>query len=250
MRWDEFLALPVFIINLDRRFDERYVECERRVRAAGFTDVRRWKAVDGSTEDLSAHWAQHGSPAFNPTDDKFRVPQQGCFLSYLHLFQHVLAEGIAQYVVFEDDIAFHPDWHIYAPLFWEATMVTFPDLVYLGGQIDVPPTSQRIVRAPCFCTHAVFYTHLAGTRKVYDALLNTPGGLRTNDCCLIDYQKAAYYGGHPCPFEWVCWDAREFGAHGTHPEWIKRNCGLVHQDESYESDLEPGLKKEALKRGA
>lgn len=243
MRWDQVLALPVFIINLDRRYTERYDECLRRVKAAGFTDVRRWQAVDATTEDLQAHWAQHGSPALNPVDEEFCVSykgKQGCFLSHVHLLKYALTEGIERFIVFEDDVLFHPEWDIYAPLFWESSLTGAPDLVYFGSQIELPPTGQRVVSAPCFCTHAMLYTNLTGIRKIYEALINIPGGVRTIDCCLIDYEWSMVRAPYFKVFNWVCWDSRGIPCEiGTNPGWTKRNCGLVFQDEAYGSDVRP-----------
>ena len=239
MRWDQVLALPAFIINLDRRYAERYDKCLERVRAAGFTDIRRWQAVDATTENLDTHWEQHGSPTLNSSDEEFYTSykgKQGCFLSHAHLLKYALGAGIKQFVVFEDDVMFHPDWDIYAPLFWESTM-PMPDLVYLGAQIEIPQTQQRVVKAPCFCTHAMLYTN---PRKIYDSLINMPGGPRTIDCCLIDYQWAMLKSPELKVFSWACWDARGLGAvAGENPGWIKRNCGLVFQDETYGSDVRP-----------
>ncbi|MGI9254538.1 MAG: glycosyltransferase family 25 protein, partial [Thermomicrobiales bacterium] len=121
--WQEVLDAPAFVINLDRS-PERLGPVMERIAAAGFTDIRRVRAVDGFVpEELADAWSALGNPRLAVGDHSFRhrAGHQGCFLTHVHVWQRMLDEGIESATIFEDDVVFHPEWHRIAPDRWNAT---------------------------------------------------------------------------------------------------------------------------------
>ncbi|MGI9252894.1 MAG: glycosyltransferase family 25 protein, partial [Thermomicrobiales bacterium] len=121
--WREVLDAPAFVINLDRSA-ERLRPVTDRIAVAGFTDIRRVRAVDGTdSEALAAAWAALGNPPLAYGDHSFRhrTGHQGCFLSHVQLWQRMIEEGIESATIFEDDVMFHDDWTEMAENRWAAT---------------------------------------------------------------------------------------------------------------------------------
>lgn len=226
---DAVLSTPIFLVNMDKCTD-RLELSKKRIAAAGFTNVFRWKAVDAREDDLDAAWKRHGSPTFNPTDTEFVTypGKQGCMLSHLDIWKHMIDQEIPIAIVFEDDVEFHQAWASLAPKYYEVTPKNF-DILYFGSQMEMQ-TNANITRVPVFCTHAYMIT-LAGARKLYSLLLSDPRGVSTIDCMLIDHMNRAMMGV-PCPFEWYVWNARMFPdpRASLSKDWVKRNHGLVFQD--------------------
>ena len=225
------LETPVFLVNMEKCTDRLQIS-QKRITEAGFTHVQRWNAVDAREGDgkLADAWARHGSPKFNPTDTEFvSYPgKQGCMLSHLDIWKHMIDQQIPAAIILEDDVDFHQSWSSLAPAYWDATPKDF-DILYFGSQIEMQ-THAHICCAPVFCTHAYMIT-LDGARKLYSLLLQDPRGVSTIDCMLIDHMNRTMMG-FPAAFTWYVWNARMF----TDPrasvskDWAKRNHGLVFQD--------------------
>lgn len=250
--WEDFLAAPAFVINL-ARCPKRWEISRERLAAAGFTDVRRWEAVDAGsargTEEgaarLAEGWKRHGSPPFAPGDKEFKVTylgKQGCMLSHLDLMKHIAdpANGVSYAIVFEDDVLVHPRWAELAPTYYAATPRDY-DLVFAGSQMEMR-SEYSIAQVPCFCTNAMAMPR-DGARRVYEFLLGDPAGVRTIDCMLKDHQEAVVLsrGAVAARFNWYVWNATMFpAAEARMPKgWTKRNTGLIFQDGEYVSEVRP-----------
>lgn len=248
--WAEFLSAPAFVINL-ARCPRRWEISRDRLAAAGFTDVRRWDAVDagsarGTPEGearLAAAWARHGAPPLAHGDKEFRDTykgKQGCMLSHLDLMKHIgdPANGVPFALVFEDDVLVHPRWTELAPVYYEATPKDY-DILFVGSQMEMP-SEYSIARVPCFCLNAIAMPS-AGARRLYEFLVGDPGGVRTIDCMIKDHQEAVVLSGAPARFNWYVWNATMFpSAEARMPKgWTKRNMGLVFQDAAYASEVRP-----------
>lgn len=250
--WEEFLAVPAFVINL-ARCPKRWEVTSERLAAAGFTDVRRWDAVDAGsahgTEEgaarLAEGWARHGSPRISRGDKEFTTTyrgKQGCMLSHLDLMKHIgdPANGIACAIVFEDDVLMHPRWAELGPVYYAATPRDY-DIVFAGSQMEMQ-SQYSIAQVPCFCMNAIIMPS-AGARRMYDFILSDPEGVRTIDCIVKDHQEAVVCsGGAVAPrFNWYVWNATMFpAAEARMPKgWTKRNHGLVFQDAAYVSEVRP-----------
>jgi GR25 family glycosyltransferase involved in LPS biosynthesis len=143
-------------------------------------------------------------------------------------------EEIDKAVVFEDDVFFHKDWKQLAPLYMSATPQDY-DILYLGSQMEMR-CDAKICRVPVYCTHAYIITR-EGARKLYDTITKGfPRGMSAIDSLLIETMYKL-----PHTFNWLVWngmmyhDARAV----AHPEWAKRNCGLVFQDPAFGTDVKP-----------
>lgn len=226
MSWEDVLSAPTFVINMDACPDRMELS-EKRIRAAGYTDIRRISAIDARICDLKAEWAKYGSPQFAAWDTEFvEYPgKQCCLLSWLKVLTHITSEKIPFANIFEDDPLFHKDWHALAPEFYKHTPKDF-HLCYMGSQIENYTAYSEICRAPVFCTNAFMYT-LEGAQMVQDVVLNTPGGTYTIDCML----KNSIERGRN-PFTYYVWNSTKFPdpARTMPKDWTKRNCGLVFQD--------------------
>lgn len=233
----DLLAAPAFVVNMDACTD-RWAAVVPRLASAGFTSVERWPAVDArNPADLARAWAAVGNPPFDPRDVKFTIfpGKQGCTLSHLLLWRHIAESGAPYAVVFEDDAFFHERWHELAPAYMEATPANW-DILYMGAQLAAPPPSAHIARVPVFCTHAYVVT-AAGAQRLYDALMTCATGFSIVDCMLIHYMKI-----QACPFNWYVWNATMYpdvNAAADNKEWAQRNHGLVFQDATMGSFVEP-----------
>lgn len=210
-----------------------------RVKAAGYTDIRRHAAVDAKKENLQAAWARHGISAkqFSPRDRDFIAMsgKQACALSWLDLLRHIAmnATTIPFATVFEDDVLFHKDWATLAPRYWTKTPKDF-DLCYLGAQLDETLFAACVDSVPAYCTHAILLT-AAGAGRIYNFIISQQ--VYTIDCMLRDAQ---IFGPEKCPFIFYTWNAKNQFPDETAvmpDEWAKRNCGLVFQDWKFGTDV-------------
>jgi GR25 family glycosyltransferase involved in LPS biosynthesis len=111
-----------FVINLDSR-PERYAEFCARAKAAGVTGIQRVRGVDGDKAPPAAWWrATPGS--------------WGCVMSHLRIAQDAIMDGLENYLVFEDDAVFSPDFAERVALIAQdvTTLEGNWDMLYLGGQ--------------------------------------------------------------------------------------------------------------------
>jgi GR25 family glycosyltransferase involved in LPS biosynthesis len=237
--WEAFQGLPCFVVNMDR-CRERWEVSERRIRGAGFRNVQRFRGTDAVEDDLPAAWAEHGSPKFDPSDEEFVTypGKQGCMLSHLNLWKHLIDTNTPRAIVFEDDVQFHKDWDSIAPRYLATTPEEY-DILYMGSQLDYW-IDAHIIQTPVFCTHAYVIT-LEGARRLYDLLVREPRGVRTIDCMLIDHMKQRIFRMVPCPFVWYVWNGLKFPDPKaiSDPDWAKRNTGLVFQDASLGTYVRP-----------
>jgi GR25 family glycosyltransferase involved in LPS biosynthesis len=236
----ELFDLPTFVINMDRCPDRLACTMER-AREAGFTKVMRFQAVDATVDCLEDAWEIHGHPKKNVEEDAEFIEypgKQGCMLSHLHLWKHIIDQQIEQAVVLEDDIAFHKQWATLAPAYWRATPKDY-DILYLGSQLDVIVQHQISV-VPVFCTHAYVIT-LQGAKRIYSLLVEDPHGVRTIDCMLIDHMKRHCYLHEPRTFTWYAWSGIKYPDPFAlkDKDWAKRNTGLVFQDPAMGTFVRP-----------
>lgn len=239
VKWNDILSGKAYVINLDRRNDRLEV-CLNRIREAGFVNVQRVRGVDGLNDDLLECWTRYGSPSFSPHDVDFvkYMGRQGCALSHYGVWQEMITQSIPYAIVFEDDVEFHNRWSYLSEKYWENTPRDF-DIMYMGGQIDIPREGNIIV-SPVFCTHAYIIT-LKGAKILYDLCLKSSSGTYTIDCMIIDHMKATFAtNGQHYPFKWYVWNGSMFpdpNVHKKGSKWVQRNNGLVFQDSNLGTDV-------------
>lgn len=236
---------PTYVINLDRS-KERWVEAERRIRAAGFRNVIRHSGVDALEPGaLARGWKRHGSPAFHAQDDLFttrKLGKQGCFLSHMDVLRRIIDDQTPLAVVFEDDISFHPDFATLAPRFYDLLTPKDFELLFLGAQVlaEYPiPDDNLVARGvPVQCTHAYIVT-LEGAKKLYDSLVGSEArdrGVYTIDLMMRDVMKSGR-----APFVWYVWHGRKFPVRNSVGALVSashKNAGLVFQDDDFVSLVE------------
>lgn len=221
-----------FIINMDRNA-ERYEQSVGRIKRAGFMNVERFAAVDATrSEDLKREWARHSNCKFG-RDPSFIVNkgEQGCNLSHMNCWLHIIEKRLPYAVIFEDDVLFHKDWLAIAKSYFDATPKDF-DILFMGSQIQ-GGSGDMIVSVPVYCTHAYIIT-LEGARKLYDFMITYSEGMCVIDCML----RAGMCMKEP-PFKWYAWNGMLYPDEnrGVNPHWVIRNTGLVYQDEACGSDI-------------
>lgn len=168
--WVQVLASPTYIINLDRS-PERLATAKERIAAAGYTDIRRHKGVDGKNDDLAATWSEHYPNGTQFTINPWNPREQGCMLSWLAMLKKIATGDDPIVTVFEDDVIFHDAWNN-ARTYYDDTPSDF-DMVFMGSQTTFALGSNRILRTPAFCLHAMLFTRI-GAKKVYDFLTSAP----------------------------------------------------------------------------
>jgi len=231
-----------FIINMEKSVD-RLQHTMKEVVKAGFKNVEVFRAVDASdNEILKTAWKNHGNPKFKENDDKFiKYPgQQGCTLSHLNLWKHIIDNNIPVCTVFEDDIIFHKHWNRLAEEYMKVTPKDF-DILYIGSDIaDWLEFSENVIITSVFCTHAYIIT-LEGARKLYSLILNDKDGMRTIDCMIKDITDTYLYKNKSDipPFIWYVWNGTMF--HDTRSIDMSskqlRNSGLVFQLTDFKSNI-------------
>lgn len=229
--WQSLLAAPAFVINLGRD-TQRWPLVQSRLTEAGFTDIRRFAAVDAFNPDiLRDAWGRLGNPRIDSVDRDFASQhgKQGCLLSHVALWQEIIDQQLPYAIVFEDDVLFHSQWRELAPAYFEETPRDF-DLLYLHGQV-IGRLPDRVTRPPTLCTAAYVITSL-GAQRLLDVVLSNSDGVRTIDVMLESAQRAMCNGGSTA-FTWYTWNslADPDLPHTPLPDsaWI-RNTGLVFQD--------------------
>ncbi len=232
--FDAILHAPCYIINMDRCSD-RLAKATTVIHEAGFHHVMRWKAVDATVDDLTTAWAVHGSPVMSDDPDFYKyLGEQGCALSHLNLWKHIIDTKIPTAVVFEDDVSFHKDWHTLAPQYYTDTPKDW-DILYLGSQID-GDHPERVLQTHVYCAHAYVIT-LEGARRVYDYI--------TKECKMYAIDSMLRDGmlRERHPFTWYVWNGMMYPdmQRGSNPHWVIRNTGLVFQDETAGTFLKPRL---------
>jgi GR25 family glycosyltransferase involved in LPS biosynthesis len=227
--WDELLASPVFIVNLDRRPDRLALAVDQ-VRRAGFRDIRRVRAIDGlDPAMLDRAWAAVGRPAMHPGEPLFALQpgRQGCFLSMTLLLRWIVERAIPLAVVFEDDPMFHSGWAQIGPAFHAQTPRDL-DMLYLGGQAELwdpadpalptadtlPPlraatdwrAEPAVLRTPTYKLGAFVIT-LNGAKKALARIFASPGGVYAIDNMMNHFQREALAGVPGSDFAWAIWNA-------------------------------------------
>lgn len=267
--WQDLLSAPAFVINLDRR-PERWESSRRQIEWAGFTDVRRWSAFDGATGNVRESLHRFGIDQLADREHFLNLPgAQGCAVSQLNLLQHIIGQGYPRACIFEDDIRFSRWWHQLAPAFLSRTPRNC-DLIFLGSQIQYdflprlhparrlnrsrtltrlsqtlwPWPSHRlgdVVQGPLYCLHAIMITR-KGCQELLTFLTTQRGGLYIPDCMIHDAMAGRRHVSL-FPLRWYAWNGHRLPAlveeRGTNPHWIRRNCGLVYQEESFGTDIQP-----------
>jgi hypothetical protein len=269
LSWQDLLNTPAFLINLDRRPD-RWESSRSQLEWAGFTDTRRWSAFDGATGNVGERLRPFGIEQLTDREDFLSLPgAQGCAVTQVTLLQHIIDQGYPRACIFEDDIRFSRWWHQLAPAFLRRTPRNF-DLLFLGSQIQYdflprlhparrlnrsrtltrlsqtiwPWPSHRlgdVVQGPLYCTHAFIITR-KGCQELLKFLTTQSGGIYIPDCMIHDAMAGRRHVSR-FPLRWYAWNGNRLPTlveeRGTNPHWIKRNCGLVYQEESFGTDIQP-----------
>lgn len=237
MNFESLLKAPSFVINLSRRPD-RYSHTLSELQKAGFMDIRRFDAVDGSDATvLEEAWsATIPRPVINlHYDAEFNTykGKQGIFLSQVRLWKHIIDMKLPYACIFEDDISFHAQWSALAPLYFTKTPIDW-DVLFMGSQMEFKSTA-HIERGPVFCLHAYMVT-LEGARKLYQLVMDQA---YTSGVYTIDTMLKVHMETRSPSFSWYVWNGKPF--HDPKCEmakgWTKRNQGLVFQEEHFGSDV-------------
>jgi len=254
--WGEFLDGQTFIINLERK-PERLEKSMKRIKEAGFTNIKRFPAIDGRSanaiDTMAQLWkTEHGNPQFEPTDGKFNDPinhphHQAIMLSHLAVLKEIINNRIPWSIVFEDDVVFHRNWELLAPKYFEITPPNY-DMLYMGHHCGCG-FDAHVARIPVYCLQAYGIT-LAGAEILYNKIINEPRGVRTIDCMLWDYMCEALQKPIQPPDEtenappprpegyinWYAWNGEQFldKTAKKNPEYAHKDQGLVFQE--YDGD--------------
>ncbi len=269
LSWQDLLNTPAFLINLDRRSD-RWESSRQQLEWAGFTDTRRWSAFDGATGNVRESLQPFGIQQLLDREDFLSLPgAQGCAVTQVTLLQHIIEQGYPRACIFEDDIRFSRGWHQLGPAFLSRTPGHF-DLLFMGSQIqyDALPRwhparrlhrsrkltrlSQKawprpsrwlgdVLQGPLYCLHALILTR-KGCQELLRFLTTQREGFYMPDCMIHDAMAGRSHVSR-FPLRWYAWNGHRIPSlveeRGSNPHWIRRNCGLVYQEESFGTDVQP-----------
>jgi len=234
LSWDDVLKGDVYIINMNRSVD-RWHQTRQRIIEAGFHSdrIQRLSAVDASQPDeLKSAWETlfpNTSPKLHlEKDPEFvkYVGKQGCFLSHVKLWKHMVDQRIPWVTLFEDDVLFHPQWEALASEYYSNTPKDW-ELIYMGSQMDFK-SAYHIDKGPVYCTHAMLLT-LSAAETLYHYVSSAQTQLYTIDNLFHDLQESKQF-----PVSYYVWNGQYFPCQLARMKkgWDRRNHGLVFQDES------------------
>lgn len=241
---DRVLAAPAFIINLDRATD-RLEFATRNISLAGFSDIRRFRAIDGRDEaQMTAALERLGDPLLS---DGLDTPgKRGCLFSHINVLKTIVDQGIQLATIFEDDVFFHPDWATLSGLYFDETPADY-DVIFMGNSVDSLragiANSALVLTDSCFSPHAYVVT-LEGAKRLLDASLNwrvdlfnaehgkTISGLMPIDILYKYTQILINESRIDRLFTWYCWNGTLYPCeYNIIPlsRYNIANCGLVFQ---------------------
>lgn len=234
---EEFLNLPVFVVNLEVA-TQRFHTVAPRIQQAGFKNIYRYLGVHGANQSQKmAAYANLGNPRITQKDVWFlhSPGRQGCLFSHLLLWKQMIERNIPVAVVLEDDVCFHSRWDEILTDYIEQ-IPQDADLVYLGCQFRQKSTGKIVDKIECITTHAYVVT-LEGAKILFDTLTNEPDGLSTLD------EMIHYKVMKPGKINWVTFDSQypeyEDPMVKQMPEDFQyRACGLIFQDPRFPTLIE------------
>lgn len=242
VRWNDILKAKCFLLNMDRCADRLDVALGR-IRAAGFSNIERVAGYDKDVDDLAAAWYLHGNPPMNPADSFMtNKGKQACALGHYTIWKRIIDQQLPYAVVFEDDVLFHKDWEQLACTFWNSTPKDFHAL-FMGASFDLR-SQNSIMKAPCYCTHAMIVP-LEGARFMYDLCLKDPNGTWTIDMMFRKHMESIKKIPLEKQMKWYVWNGLPWpdpiAFRSTKWQDRLKNSGLVFQDETMGSfiNIEP-----------
>lgn len=219
--WQDILDSKCYLLNMDVAIDRMRMSSQR-IFDAGFTNLTRFRGLDGKKDDIVKEWEKHGSPKLGNRFADFLTNKgiQACALGHYGIWKDIIDNNVPIATIFEDDVQFHKYWDILAKEYWNITNKDF-DVLYLGSQIE-EMNGGNVITSPVYCTHAYIIT-LEGAKKLYKMCLID--GTYNIDILLINYM-------YEKKFTWYVWKATQFhdDNRSKDKEWEKRNWGLVFQD--------------------
>lgn len=252
----DILHLPVFVGSMSSK-SERWSLMKKRLDDAGFMNYQMWKFPDGRiTQEVNDAWDYLN---LDVPLQRFHFSWGGTLagtIGYIGILKHAIDRKIPHFVVFEDDIQFHPNFTEVGSWLYELTKQHYPDwdLIYLGCQPEYKPWADITV-GQVYGGYSLLYT-LDGAKKVYDKLVEHihKGDLNCFDMIMYDWQYELCVGGSNY-LKWYTWSTRwrdyakvnpDVPSHGywdntTDPfGWSWKNDGIVFPDYNIVSTLDCG----------
>lgn len=209
----------------------------------GYTNVQRWEASNGTSKDFSNEWQSMGLG--RPMSDMSRT-EQGCLLSHLRLWKHLIDQNIEVATIFEDDALFHPRFAELSRTFYDLTPKDY-DMLFLGSEnhrfwlkaYKPDFTYKSVDQLPVCCLHAYVITQ-TGAHKLLDLFRRT-SPLKAIDLVLLDVMRTHFLKQADAGFVWYTWQAHQYPCpeFKMHPRWMDRCAGLVAQDYNFGSIISP-----------
>lgn len=228
-KWEEVLAGPAVVLNIDRAIDRMPV-IMGRIEAAGFTGAKRVAAVDGKKENMRALWSALSSLGPGRVAYKFDSDgQAACTISHTRLWRDMIADGTPFMTIFEDDVLFHKDWAELAPQYYDKTEKNI-DIMYLGSQGAGTPKDPMVTSKPVFCTQAYVVTQ-RGAQKLY-MMMRQATEVYIIDCMIMNILMC-----RAGQLRWRTWNGTIHADPARHNGHECRNDGLVYQDSSFETNI-------------
>lgn len=145
------LEYPAYVINLDSKPD-RLEYASTNLAQAGFTDVRRFRAVEPSTMTDN----MIDTITFNNSTASTAIC---CSFSHLHVWKRILEEGHDRAVVCEDDLYFVDEWDTRHREYYSETPDDYGFIFIGAGISDVQDSMGKILtNYPTVCMHCYVIT--------------------------------------------------------------------------------------------
>jgi len=250
------LNSPAFIINLEDK-PERFIYSRENISNAGFTDIRRYNAINGKNTTQVEYALNILN---NPTlHSNMETPGKiGCLLSHLTVLKHIIQQNITIATIFEDDVFFHPMWQSISGEYYKDTPSDY-DIIFIGNSVDSirlgTASNDKILTDSCFSMHCYTVT-LEGARKLLSSCLNWKydlfnemyagqniRGLYPIDIIIKFTQIITNLNKIDRPFTWYCWNGTVYPCEFNSiplSRYNIANTGLVFQAlEKFETTVNP-----------
>ena len=212
------LNSPAFIINLEGQ-TERLKYTTENLRNAGFTDILRYHAINGSdSTQVTKALNELNNPLIHDTGTPGKL---GCLLSHLSILKYIIDHDIKIATIFEDDVYFHPQWETLSSEYYKDTPSDY-DIIFIGNSVDTlrlgTPLPDKILTESCFSLQCYTVT-LEGAKKLLSSCLNwrydlfnemyagqNIHGLYVIDIIIKFTQILTNLNKIERPFTWYCWN--------------------------------------------
>lgn len=246
---DEIGYIPCHIINVDSQ-TERYEYTLKNVSDNGFTDIRRFSAI--TPDSLDNYKEKYPKNLSTEVESYQKYPERlALYLSNLEIMEEMIKNKTPYWIVFEDDVYFHPKFKSWFPLIIDKITMNY-DIMFLGhkttGKWEQTPTPNLML--PCHHAHAILWTYNGAVKlRKYLTSITTirnwwDNALTKLQLHMMDRPKEGIWN-YRYNFSWVLINLKSIMGDGRNAVKLRydylESDGMVYQDrDNFSTQLREG----------